>query len=738
MKKVININFQGRVIPIEETAFEILKNYIESLRTYFAREDGRDEIINDIESRIAELFSERLKKGGQNCITDADVQTVMLSMGRPEDFEAENAEEAGSSSKTTSTNNSGNQTNYNRQDSQAPRGKFYRNADDKVIAGVAGGLANYFKIDPVVVRIVFAVFFAALLWVYILLWIVVPSQSLQNNVTRRLYRSLEDKMIGGVCGGLSAYFNIDAWIPRLIFALPIVFSLFSRTSHWDPFFTLRILSGSLTSTMVISYIVLWIAVPLARTSAEKLEMKGEKVDLNSIRDTVKEDMGAFKNKAKQWSEEVKEAGQQFTENMKNTGSNVGSQARNFTVEARPAARSAVGSFFHAIGVLIKAFVLFITGLIAFALIVALIALLIGGLYAYPYSEYIIDGYWVKILLISTLVLLVATPLVAIVVGLIRRLMGNRTKNKYLGWTFTGLWILGFVLFFWVFNLVAREFSKKESIEEEVSLVQPQTGKLVVSAQLDDWRKSNQRFWHLDENNDWNFDMEIMDSIPINNIAVRVAVSKDSSFHAYIIRSSRGRTGKDARLLASHIRFEIGQNDSLISLPRNFKVATKEKFRNQQISFVIEVPVGKRIQFDESINRYDVFDIKVNRKGLSVEMDDDGNNWSDLMRPYPGPEYIMQPNGHLEDMKRLDQEALKKGIYKILPNLEEKDWNENGNDKPNRDGYRYHAPGEKQSSTIDTIVGKNELEQETEMVAEKDNKQGISDGTVNLFSRLLTF
>ncbi len=86
MKKVININFQGRVIPIEETAYETLKQYIESLRRYFAQEEGRDEIINDIENRIAELFDERLKKGAV-CITDENVEAVMLSMGRPEDFE---------------------------------------------------------------------------------------------------------------------------------------------------------------------------------------------------------------------------------------------------------------------------------------------------------------------------------------------------------------------------------------------------------------------------------------------------------------------------------------------------------------------------------------------------------------------------------------------------------------------------------------------------------------------------
>src|SRR5438445_3098243 len=88
MKKIININFHSRVVPIEETAYEILQQYIESLRGYFANEEGRDEIISDIENRFAELFSESLKKGA-TCITDADVNNIIASMGRPEDFEQE-------------------------------------------------------------------------------------------------------------------------------------------------------------------------------------------------------------------------------------------------------------------------------------------------------------------------------------------------------------------------------------------------------------------------------------------------------------------------------------------------------------------------------------------------------------------------------------------------------------------------------------------------------------------------
>jgi len=99
MKKVININFQGRVIPIEETAYEMLQNYISSLRNYFANEEGREEIINDIENRIGELFGEALKKGAA-CITDDELNKIMSNIGRPEDFAA-NDEEAGTSSSTS-------------------------------------------------------------------------------------------------------------------------------------------------------------------------------------------------------------------------------------------------------------------------------------------------------------------------------------------------------------------------------------------------------------------------------------------------------------------------------------------------------------------------------------------------------------------------------------------------------------------------------------------------------------
>src|SRR5260221_1312280 len=149
MKKIININLSGRVIPIEDSAYEKLQGYIESLRRYFANEEGRDEIINDIESRIAELMSEKVRKGA-NQVTDDDVDEIISSMGRPEDFEAEDAAAtAGTSAQSTAQD-------FSYTDKRTRR-RLYRDSSDKFIGGVCSGIANYINTDPAIVRILFAI-----------------------------------------------------------------------------------------------------------------------------------------------------------------------------------------------------------------------------------------------------------------------------------------------------------------------------------------------------------------------------------------------------------------------------------------------------------------------------------------------------------------------------------------------------------------------------------------------------
>jgi phage shock protein PspC (stress-responsive transcriptional regulator) len=154
MKKIININLSGRVVPIEDSAYEKLQEYIESLRRYFANEEGRDEIINDIESRIAELMSEKVRKGADS-ITDADVNEIANSMGRPEDFEGEEIKEQSYASSASTAGSSQQSTQ-----SQAPPKQNVVCTGTQVIkfiGGVCSGIAAYLNVDPAIVRILFAI-----------------------------------------------------------------------------------------------------------------------------------------------------------------------------------------------------------------------------------------------------------------------------------------------------------------------------------------------------------------------------------------------------------------------------------------------------------------------------------------------------------------------------------------------------------------------------------------------------
>lgn len=715
MKKVININFQGRVIPIEEAAYEQLKQYIDSLRTYFANEEGRDEIINDIEGRIAELFSERLKKG-TTCITEADVNDVIAGMGRPADFEAAEAEGGTSSSASTGTasdktTGSTSQSYYMYGNAQANRGKLYRNADDKIIAGVASGLANYLGIDPVVMRIIFVLMFGLLFWAYILLWIIVPSQSVQANITKRLYRSAEDKVISGVCGGLAAYFNIDVWIPRLIFALPLIIGLISGPFNlfwgdWDIWVGPRIITGSLSSTLFITYIVLWIAVPVAVTAAEKLEMKGERIDLNSIRNTVKEDLESFKVRAEKWSGELKQSAQQFGEKAKDFGQTAGTQARSFAYEAGPVARSAGNGIGHVIGVLFKAFFLFIAGVVALSLFGVLVGLLFGGFVAFPIKDFFLEGFWQNTLAWGSLLLFLGVPIVALITWLVRRIMGVRSQKHYLGYVFGSLWIIGLVCTLVLMGSAARNFKTRSAVEEPVSFTQPSNGKMRVDVAKNNVRYYGGDWFGVEWDEDWPMYGINQDTLMLNTVRVNIAKSNDDNFHITRVRLSRGNNPNGARALAEKIDYPVLVSDSSILLPKGFAISRNEKFRNQQVLIVIEVPVGKKIEISNRVDDFHYFTVNFNRRGgWNVEWD---SHWDESYSWTSNVEYTMTSNEGLVRSEDLDPDELKRGRFKELRRDSPSDEKA---DEPRKDspaapatpGYRYRKNGDSTKVTVDTVT-----------------------------------
>jgi phage shock protein PspC (stress-responsive transcriptional regulator) len=157
MDKTININLGGTLFQIDEEAYRILRDYLQSIDLKFRNVPGGNETIEDIESRIAEIFQSQ--KGLAGVITRENVEAMIAIIGKPEDFEQ--TESAGIPYEPTSSH----------------RKKMYRNPNNTIIAGVCGGIGAYLNTDPVWIRILFVVsvfFFLIGFFVYLALWLVIP------------------------------------------------------------------------------------------------------------------------------------------------------------------------------------------------------------------------------------------------------------------------------------------------------------------------------------------------------------------------------------------------------------------------------------------------------------------------------------------------------------------------------------------------------------------------------------
>ena len=157
MKRTLTINLSGMVYHIDEDAYAILNDYLERIKSGINNLEGSNEIYEDIENRIAEIISERLRNSRQ-VVTIQDIEIVIGIMGQPEDI-------SGNDKSKKSTIRS---KNYRR---------MYRDSDNRIIGGVCSGLAIYWNLDPTLVRVIFVIltiFGMAGIFIYLILWIVLP------------------------------------------------------------------------------------------------------------------------------------------------------------------------------------------------------------------------------------------------------------------------------------------------------------------------------------------------------------------------------------------------------------------------------------------------------------------------------------------------------------------------------------------------------------------------------------
>ena len=257
MKKTFTVNIGQSIFNIDEDAYEILKKYLISVKNYFNKIDDQGDIIKDFELRIAENFSSKISVNKKS-IDLNDVRKMIEIMGTLEDF------------KEVDGNDKNQETKSNADDDR----RLYRDSSNRIIAGVCSGIAQYFKIDPLIVRILFFLAVLPGLIVYLIFWLGVPTKDFDSNLRKTFYRDPDDKIIGGVAKGIANYLKADVTLIRIIFFISIFFGGFG----------------------LLIYIFLWIFTKEAKSIGQKMNMSGYSINLSNIEDFIKKKINKNDNK----------------------------------------------------------------------------------------------------------------------------------------------------------------------------------------------------------------------------------------------------------------------------------------------------------------------------------------------------------------------------------------------------------------------------------------------------------
>jgi phage shock protein PspC (stress-responsive transcriptional regulator) len=559
MNKTVTVNIGGMVFHIEELAYEKMKKYLEAIRSYFTSSEGRDEIIQDIESRMAEMFSEKLGTSRQ-VVTDDDVEFVINKMGRPEQVAGE---------------------------------------DDEKSASKSDGH--------------------------------VPYTAAERSAYRRLYRDPDNKVVGGVCSGFSHYIGTDPIWLRLVFAASVFISF---------------------GTTLLIYIILLLIIPKAQTTAEKLEMKGQPVNISNIKRTIEDEVDDIRQRI--------------------SGGHSGSS------------RSAVARFFEGLGEIFLGFIrffgkflMFIFLLIVFIILIVVAAgsLTVAGLGNFFSNlpdgtiDFLLSPSQRWLVIISAL-LLIGIPFLLLLYKLIKLLFNIKSENRYLNMSAGILTAVGVLFGVYTAYNISRDFKEKEYMRQNIQITQPQNGVLYLDVLESDAYRDESYYDH-----DWNIDGNKIsnisgDTLYINNVNVDVVRSSGTEFELLEIISARGWDRKTAMGNARRVNYQIIQQDSVLKVAKNYQIVRGEKFRNQKVQLVLKVPVGKSIHLgkftddviydiknvtntwdgdmvgrtwtmtDEglecigcnlersTVDKNDKVKIKVNGKSISVDDDKDTINWND--------------------------------------------------------------------------------------------------------------
>lgn len=374
---------------------------------------------------------------------------------------------------------------------------------------------------------------------------------------KRLFRDEQDAIVGGVCSGLTSYFGMTdpVWM-RLIFVLLAFISF----GFWVP-----------------AYVLIWVLVPPARSSSDRLAMKGEAINMDNIAKEVEEGFDRLGNRL----------------------DNVGNDAKRTGRSANNAVYTGVSAIGHAFALLIRFFVKFmgvIAIIVAVALFLALASTWIAGIWAMfvaaPFVSYFSPfGNAATWLAFTNILFLIGIPVLGLGLLFARLVFKTRTP----AWTSAGLtvmWVLNVISAFALSSIGVQEYRREGSYIKRIELDNMGSDTLRVEG-----IRMNSQF-----EGDWrDFEGKISDIEFDNSVNIVVERSKSGRFECTQTITARGSSREKASEYAENIIFNMTADRDRLRIPTGFALSESGKWRAQQIEIIISVPDGKYICFDEFIH-----------------------------------------------------------------------------------------------------------------------------------------
>lgn len=576
MKKNISINIGGIIFHIEEDAYPTLQSYLAGISTFFSKYEDSQEIISDIEARIAEHFLENLSEDKQVIILE-DIDRLIATMGKVEDFEVmeEGADFSEYENTTDQTEMGGSEDSREKQSQPNHSRRAYRDLDNKVLGGVCSGLAQYFRIDPLWIRVAFVVILLTgfsftlgspgnFIWnlgmalpVYVILWIVLPGKTnLEHKKSvRRFYRNPDERVLGGVASGLALYFNTDILLIRILFLIATFGFGFG----------------------FLAYIILWIAAPSAVSLTDKMKMKGKAVTLTNIKSSV--------NETKEQTSDPKDENT-ITRIILFPFRLIGQIVRGAGKILKP-----ILLFFVAFVRIITGFCLSLVGLsamVSFVIIAGVAINLYHSDWFYDWLHIGDDGvFW--LLMMSKTVASEAEVIAALVIGFIPMLFiflvgatlitQRKIINKSLGWSLLGAWLIAFFVLAANAGTAWKDFRKGGESYVEQTLIKPQPQDTLVFS----YQQLSHHLFSI--NNNLNFVREFEDEF----MDMDIEASDDSLVTLKGNVYARGRNKAEADANAELIQYTPEVNGHEIQFDSFYTLPDEVPFRFQEYFFTLYIP-----------------------------------------------------------------------------------------------------------------------------------------------------